>query len=237
MKILLVMEKRVNAGSIQAAANYVRAGDELGHTIAVYGCPDVKCPTIRFSADVAAFDYVLFIVESKLEWMSGLRLPRIFAAAPWERRAVLDADGMYNRRITVEGYDRNHLTDKERDRWRVALQRLGRKILQPTFTPLAPDVIPLPFYGYDTGTVIPEETRPAKRFDIAHVGHNWWRWRQVDSQLLPAIERIRPEIGEICFVGLWWDAVPPWASKLGLDSAFCVDADRFRRLRIQVRPP
>ena len=30
MKILLVMDKRVDRGSIQAAANYLRAGDELG---------------------------------------------------------------------------------------------------------------------------------------------------------------------------------------------------------------
>ena len=44
MKILFVTDRRVNAGSIQAVAGYVRAGDELGHTVAVYGPPDPRSP-------------------------------------------------------------------------------------------------------------------------------------------------------------------------------------------------
>ena len=36
MKILFVTDRRVNAGSIQAVAGYVRAGDRCGHTFAVW---------------------------------------------------------------------------------------------------------------------------------------------------------------------------------------------------------
>ena len=44
MKILFVMDRRVDRGSIQAVANYVRAGDELGHAIALYGREDPRFP-------------------------------------------------------------------------------------------------------------------------------------------------------------------------------------------------
>jgi hypothetical protein len=69
------------------------------------------------------------------------------------------------------------------------------------------------------------------------VGHNWWRWRQVSQELLPAIERVRPKIKDIAFVGSWWDTVPAGAADLGLRSAFGTDPMWLRRLRIQVKPP
>src|SRR5688500_6324362 len=101
MKILLMMDKCFNAGSIQAASNYVRASAVLGHTIMIYGRPNPKFPELRFSTDVDAFDFVLFIIESALNWMSGLRMPVVLSGAPRERRAILDADGMYNEVISI----------------------------------------------------------------------------------------------------------------------------------------
>jgi len=82
MKILFMMDRRVNAGSIQAVANYVRTGDELGHSIALYGRPDPNYPGVRCSTDVRAFDYVLLIVEFGLRWMSGLRMLRVLSEVP-----------------------------------------------------------------------------------------------------------------------------------------------------------
>jgi hypothetical protein len=64
MKILFVMDKRKNAGSIQAIANYVRAGDQAGHTIALYGRPDPHFPTVRFAMNAGHFDYAVFVLES-----------------------------------------------------------------------------------------------------------------------------------------------------------------------------
>src|SRR5262249_1111779 len=237
MKILFVMEKRLNAGSIQAVANYVRVGRELGHTIAVYGRQDLSFPQLVFSTEVSSFDYVVFIVESRLGWMSGLRLPRILGSVPRRRRGILDADGMYNRKVTIEGYDRNHANDRERLEWMAFYETLADKILQPTTQPVEPGVIPLLFYGYDPTSQISADASPRKGFDIVHVGHNWWRWREVSDYLLPAIERIRPDVDGVCFVGSWWDAVPPWATQLDLEAAFCVESDWFRRLHIQVKPP
>ncbi len=237
MKILFVLEKRVNAGSIQAIANYVRTGDEFGHTIAVYGRPDPSFSCVRFSTDVSVFDYVVFVFESNLHWMSRLQLAHILSSVPRWRRAILDTDGMYNKPLTVEGYDRNHANEHDWLEWLAHYNLLADRILQATAEPREPWVIALPFYGYDPTSQISADGSPRKRFDIVHVGHNWWRWREVSNSLLPAIERIRAHLDGICFVGSWWDAAPPWAGDLGLEAAFCTDWDRFRRLRIQVKPP
>src|SRR5262245_56308906 len=107
MRILFVMDQRVDRGSIQSISNYVRAGEEAGHEIALYGHDDARFPTVRFSTAVGAFDYVVFLVESWRHWMSALRMPRVLAEVPRGRRAIVDADGMYNQRLSTDGYDRN----------------------------------------------------------------------------------------------------------------------------------
>jgi hypothetical protein len=236
VKILFVMEKRASAGSIQAIANYVRTGHDLGLTIAVYGEADPSFPTLRFSADVEAFDYVVFVIEARRTWMSGLRMARMLSKVPWRRRAIVDTDGVYNKLIQLDGYDRNHATERERLAWLEIFHQLTDKILQPTLHPLEPDVIGLPFFGYDPGLRLPRHCCPSKQFDIIHVGHNWWRWREMNEVLLPAIERIRDRINGIAFVGLWWDTVPQWARTIDLEMAFCVDETRLRQLRIDVQP-
>jgi hypothetical protein len=235
LRILFVAEKRINAGSIQAVASYITAGDKLGHTIAMYGCPDPAFPKIRFSLNADGFDFVVFILESKLDWLSGLRLSRILSMVPRERRAVLDADGLYNNLIVVEDYDRNHATLADRDRWRESCERLGHRIFQPTSAPRDPRVKSLLFYGSNGEGQAATEAK--KKWDLIHVGHNWWRWRELEQSLFPAIGRVREKIGEICFLGLWWDGCPPWAASLSLQNAFRVDPQLFRELRITIRPP
>lgn len=237
MRILFVMDQRVDRGSIQSIANYVRAGDETGHRIALYGHDDPRFPGVRFSTDLGAFDYVVFLVESWRHWMSGLRMPRFFSEVPRERRAIVDADGKYNQVISVDGYDRSYRYEEERREWFTHYHGVCDKIMQPTFAPREPGVIALPFYGYDPGSVIDPDASPPKQYDILFVGHNWWRWREVSTCLLPAFEQIRPSVGEICFMGSWWDAPPAGAKDLDLEEAFGVDNERFRRLRIQVKQP
>jgi hypothetical protein len=236
MNILFVTDRRLDAGSIQAVAGYVRAGDELGHTIAVYGPSDPRFPGVRASTNAHAFDYVVFLFESKLRWLSGLQLANLLASVPRRRRAILDADGMCNRLTCVENYDYNHAGERDRAEWLAYYERLADKVMQPTFAPREPGVIALPFYGYDPAAQV-RDSSVRKQFDLIHVGHNWWRWREVNGVLLPAIERIRAGMDGVCFVGLWWDAPPPWAGAIGLREAFRTDPERLRALRVQVRPP
>jgi hypothetical protein len=244
MKILFVTDRRVNAGSIQALAGYVRAGDDLGHTVAVYGPPDSRYPGIRVSADPRGFDFAVFLFESKLRWLSGLQLANLLNAVPRRRRAILDADGMLNRLTCVDGYDRNHAGESDRAEWLTYYGHLADKVMQPTFAPAEGGILALPFYGYDpafgagagrNGSA--RNGKPGgKQYDLVHLGHNWWRWREVSGTLLPAVEQIRGQLDGVCFVGLWWDAPPSWAEALGLREAFRTDPERLRALRIEVRP-
>src|SRR2546422_11599908 len=169
MKILFVREKRVNAGTIHAVANYTGAGDDFGLSIALYGRQDPNFPRLRFSTEASAFDYVVFIIESRLQWMSGLRLPRILSRVSRGRRAILDAHGMYNPTIAVEGYDRNHANERERLVWLTTFDYLADKILQPTPVPCQQGVIALAFYGDDTASQIRGDAAPPQCFDILHV--------------------------------------------------------------------
>src|SRR4029434_3595859 len=98
----------VDRDIFQSVSNYVHAGDEAGYHIALYGRRDARFPTVRFSTDVGAFDYVVFLVESWRHWMSALRMPRILAEVPRCRRAIVDADGMYNQVVSTEAYDRDY---------------------------------------------------------------------------------------------------------------------------------
>lgn len=77
----------------------------------------------------------MFIIESGLSWMSGLRMPRILNAVPHKRRAILDADGMYNQRIAVDGYDRNYCDERGRSQWLAHYDLLADRIFQPTVEP------------------------------------------------------------------------------------------------------
>ena len=237
MRILFVIDKRMNAGSIRAAASYVSAADRMGHTIALYGSPDPSLPKVRFSIDTDRFDFVVFILESQLSWLSGLRVARILKAVPHQRRVVLDADGLYNDLVSVAGYDRNHSSIAARDRWREACERLGSRIFQPTLTPLDPRIKPLLFYGYTPEEETRAEDPGGKAIDVVHLSHNWWRWKELEEHFFPVVDRMRERIGEICFLGLWWDGCPPWAADLGLAEAFQVDRARLKSLRITVRPP
>jgi glycosyl transferase family 1 len=234
MKILFVMDKRVDAGSIHAIANYVRAGDEAGHTIALYGRSDSRYPKVRFSVDAGAFDYVVFVMESGLNWLSALRLPRILSQVPYERRAIIDADGMYNRIIQLDGYDRNHPNEQQRAQWLEYYSILAGRVFQPTWLPRERSVGALPFYGYDPSALIGRNGSDEKAYDLLCVGHNWWRWREVSTRLLPAIERARENIGNICFMGTWWDEPPVVDHTLAV--AFESDPKWFERLAIRIEP-
>jgi hypothetical protein len=236
VRILFATEGRADAGSIQALANYIRVGRKLGHTVAIYGDTDPRFPELVFSNDARSFDYVVFIFESNLNWASGLRLAHLLTIVPRSRRVILDADGMYSAVVVSDDYDRNHADERHRQQWIAAYEALADRILQPTLWPDRSMAQQLLFYGYDPGVGAAHISQHNKCVDIMHVGHNWWRWREVSERLLPAIERIRERLGEICFIGLWWDAPPSWAAAIGQEKAFTVNPERFRQLGIRILP-
>jgi hypothetical protein len=165
--------------------------------------------------------------------MSGLRMPGLLSV-PREKRVIIDTDGNYNRIVNVDGYDRNYACDEDRNRWMAHYRLLADRVLQTTYEPLDPCVGALPFYGYDPNLRMDPATAPAKTHDILVVGHNWWRWREVSTVILPALEKIRADLGRISFVGSWWDAPPAGAKYMNLEQAFGVDSERFARLKIEI---
>jgi hypothetical protein len=248
MNILFVIEYRGNAGNTHAISNYIRVGAELGHNIAFHGASQ---PLVvdgwylppgmqhaRFSTDVRAFDRVVYLFESELYRVRPLQEVALLGAIPRERRFIVDADGRYNPFIIVDGYDRNFRSEAERAEWLDFYDALADRVVKPTLAPSQdPKVTTLPFFGFNPEEVIDSASAPAKQYDILHVGHNWWRWKEVSEQLLPAFEEIRDQLGEIAFLGMWWDAVPEWAAEMNLADAFRVESERFRKLRIRIEPP
>jgi hypothetical protein len=238
LNILFVMELRGNAGNTHALANYCRVAQELGHTVALFGEPMPNMPGMRFSTDASEFDRVIYLFESKLYRVKPLQEIALLATIPREHRYVLDADGRFNPFIQVDGYDQNFRSESEREEWLAFYDGLTDQIIKPTITPSDdPRVTTLPFFGFNPDIVMRPEQAPPKRYDILHVGHNWWRWKEVTEDLLPAFEQIRGEVGEIGFIGLWWDAMPEWAWSENLEPALRLEADAFRRLRIKTEPP
>jgi hypothetical protein len=234
LNILFVMKHRGNAGNTHAVANYVRVAPEYGHTVALYGDPQAYLPALKFSRDVTKFDRVAYLFESEIYRVDPLHEATMLARIPREHRIVFDMDGMYNPVIELDGYDFNHRSEEERAAWAEYYEALSDRVAKPTIAkPDHPRVSPMIFYGYDPALELNEADAPAKQYDILHVGHNWWRWREVDQELLPAFEKIRGQIGEIGFIGLWWDGPPQEGPDAGPQLAFQSDPERFRRLRIR----
>ena len=234
MNILFVMKHRGNAGNTHAVANYMRVAPAHGHSAAIYGTPIWYVPELQFSTDIRKFDRVVYVYESELYRIKPLQETIMLARFPRQHRLILDTDGMYNPVVTVDGYDFNHRNEAERSQWIEHVDALSDKIMQTTLArPTNPRVSAMPFYGYNRALQVDPPAAPPKQYDILHVGHNWWRWKQVSTELLPAIEQIRDQVGEIGFIGLWWDAPPPEGPAAGPEEAFQSDPGALRRLRIQ----
>jgi hypothetical protein len=234
MNILFVMKHRGNAGNTHAVADYMRVGERYGHKVAFYGAPIPWMPELKFSTAIKDFDRVVYLFESELYRVNRLQEVTLLGEFPRRARAIFDMDGMYNPRIVLDDYDHNHVDDAQQAEWIEYYEALTDRVMKPTLAPQDnPRVTPLIFYGYDPALEIDAAQAPPKRYDILHVGHNWWRWREVSEQLLPAFAQIRDQVGEIGFIGLWWDKPPAEGADAGPEAAFRSDPEAFRRLRIQ----
>jgi hypothetical protein len=234
VNILFVMKTRGDAGSTHAVVNYARAAPRHGHRVAIYGSPIWYVPDLPLTTDIESFDRVVYLFESELYRIKPMHQAIMLTRFPRQSRLIVDTDGMYNPLIHLDGYDFNHRSEADRAGWIGYVDALGDRVAQ-TVTPPArnPRITALPFFGYNPELRVEAAASPPKPYDILHVGHNWWRWRQVSRELLPAIEQIRDRVGRIGFVGLWWDQPPPEGPAAGPVEAFQSDPQLLRRLRIE----
>jgi len=235
VNVLFIMKTRGDAGSTHAVANYARVAGRHGHAVAIYGEPIRYVPDLPMSTEIESFDRVVYLFESELYQIKPMHQAVMLARFPRDARLIVDTDGMYRPLIHLDGYDFNHRSEAERAAWVDHVDSLGDHVVH-TVLPSARDgrVGALPFFGYDPQSRMPASSAPLKTYDILHLGHNWWRWRQVSSELLPAIGQIRDQVGRIAFVGLWWDRPPTEGPAAGPEEAFQSDPGLMRRLRIEM---
>jgi hypothetical protein len=234
MNILFVMKHRGNAGNTHAVADYMRVGQRYGHRVALFGEKLPWLPDLDFSTDIHAFDKIVYLFESELYRVNKLQEVALLGNFPRKDRLIFDMDGMYNPVIHLDCYDHNHGTQQQRDQWIEFYDTLADRVMKPTIArPTEPNVVPLVFYGYDSSLELARQDAPEKVYDILHVGHNWWRWKEIGGQVLPALEPVRDRIGEIGFIGLWWDAPPVEGREAGPVEAFASDPAMIRRMRIK----
>jgi hypothetical protein len=247
MNLLFVTTLSRSARAINTIAQYSRLANELGHDIAVFGEQRSDFPGIRFSLDVSAFDFAIFVIYTASDFPDLPYLANLLDNTTKSRRVVIDCTGRYNETIRVE-HDFNHLEKMDGHQgweWIEAFQSVADLILQPALTPRRDDVQSFLFHGYETDGVVRRPGSPAeasqnwrleaKRYSIVYVGHNWQRWSQL-RRFLEAIEPIRDRLDPITLFGNEWDHRPDWAVQLGIQGVD-VDSEFLDRFNVQSSPP
>lgn len=234
MRFVFVYWPFEDQGSGLVIQGYTEAARVLGHEVAVYGIPYAKIP-LNYSLDVGSADAVIFIFEwtTKLYYGDRLDLVRLVGQVPRRRRVILDGDGNYNDLLEVDG-DYNHRDAEASRRWIEVCDSLSDKICQPTLHPLRSNVRPFLFYAYNPAWEMPLDYR-GKEYGMTYVGHSKFRWRPM-QRVLRAIEPIRAKVGRVSLVGHGWNAVPGWATRMGLEDTYASDPAYLRAREVEVLP-
>jgi hypothetical protein len=243
MKLLLVTWVDPWTRSVSTVHNWIEAGRALGHEVAVFGKPHPDLPKLPFTTDLSGVDIALFIVQLPMDFPDMPYLARLLDGVPRERRVVVDLWGRYNETIRVE-HDFNHLEKFDGHlgwEWEAAIRAVSDTILQPTLTPLRPDVGSFLFHGYDPNSVVkPYETAreaaaswSGKSYGVMYIGSNWQRWEQV-RKFLEECNGVRGKVGQACLIGWDWSVRPEWAVQKGI-LGNNTDPELLAALNIEVR--
>jgi hypothetical protein len=236
MRLLVVSKLDRFARGVNTVTKLVKTGAALGHDVAVYGEQVSDIADVPYSLDVDSFDFAIFVVYETSDFPDLPYLARLLDGMPKERRVIIDCCGRYNDTIRVD-HDFNHLEKLDGHQgweWVEGFQTISDRVLQPTLTPLRPDVTPFLFHGFDPQAV----ARPAataeeaarswsasengqRPYGVVYVGNNWQRWSQL-GPFLESVEPVKEEVGPVCLTGWDWAARPEWAIDLGLQG---VDVD------------
>jgi hypothetical protein len=235
MKLVFVYYAYENQGSQLDLQGYTRAAQEMGHEVTVYGPPSTRIP-LNYSLDLSGADAVVFVFEWTTSLQHGDRLTwlRLLNSVPRDRRIIIDCDGQYNDLISVNS-DFNHRTDAPSRAWIEFCDELSDKICQPTPRPLRANVRPFLFHIYDPIWERPLDIE-SREFGMVYVGHSKFRWHGM-SQVLRAVEPIRDAVGRIALFGHGWSTMPDWASGMGMEDVYQIDAGYMEKLRVEPMDP
>lgn len=250
MKLLLVSKLDKFARAVAPITKYVAAGQALGHEVAVFGEQSAEFPSLPHSLDVKRFDFAVFVIYLPSDFPDLPYLATLLDGMPKERRVIIDCVGRFNDTLRVE-HDFNHLEKLDGHQgweWVEGFQAVSDRILQPTLTPLRPDVRSFLFHGYDPSAVKRSYTssreaaqtwlQPSngeRPYGMVYVGNNWQRWSQL-KRFLEAVEPLKGRLGPMCLAGWNWDRRPDWAVEHGLHGVD-VDPALLERLQVETREP
>jgi hypothetical protein len=245
--------------SVSTIHKYVHAAKAQGHTVSVYGEVSVyggrnaDMPWLPYTTDLKEVDLALFIVQVPSDFPDMPHLARILDGIPRDRRVVVDLWGRFNDTIRLD-HDFNHLEKLDGHmgwEWVEAIQAVSDTVLQPTLSPLRPDVRSFLFHGFDPGFVAKRhdtardaaaawrEAGPGEKpYGMMYVGSNWQRWGQVKRFLEQYGQAGRREIGPATLLGWDWTERPEWAVKkgiVGVDTDMALLADLGVEVRNGVR--
>jgi hypothetical protein len=243
MKLLIVNAVDPWTRSASTVHKYAAAGRTLGHEVAVYGPAHPDLPGLPFTTDLEGVDLALFVIQVPSDFPDMPYLARLLDTIPRERRMVVDLWGRFNDTIRLE-HDFNHLEKLDGHGawdWEDGLRAVSDTILQPTLTPLRPEVGSFLFHGFDrTSVVEPRRTAreaaaawAGKSSGVMYVGSNWQRWDQV-RRFLEGYAPVRDKVGPVCLTGWDWAVRPAWAAQMGL-MGIDTDPALLARLGVETR--
>lgn len=243
MKLLLVTSVDPWVRSVATVHHLVAAGRARGHDIAVYGEQNPHLPTLPFTTDLQGVNAAVFIAQVPSDFPDMPYLAHLLDGVPRERRMVLDLWGRFNETIRLE-HDFNHLEKLDGHagwEWEDALRAISDTILQPTLSPLRPNVGSFLFHGFAQDAVVAahRSAREAaaawtgKPYGVMYVGSNWQRWEQM-RRFLEAYAAARDRAGPACLVGWDWSARPAWAIRMGI-LGIDTDPSLLARLGVETR--
>ena len=215
LRLLIVSNFGRSSRTLSTITKYVRIGNSLGHTVALFSDPITDMPDVPTSRNTSEFDYLMFVIYETADFPRLPYLAHLLDSVPIERRTVVDCAARYNETIGVED-DLNHperIDSQSGWEWVDGLSALAKTILQPTMSPLRSQAQVFLFHGFELeavqrsyGTATEAANAWARKgsnptkYGIVYVGHDSQSWSRMRS-LLQEIEPIRKSIGRIHLPG------------------------------------
>ena len=155
LRLLIVSNFGRSSCTLSTITKYVRIGNSLGHTVALFSDPITDMPDAPTSRNTSEFDYLMFVIYEAADFPRLPYLAHLLDTVPLERQIVVDCAARYNETIRVED-DLNHPERIDREsgwEWVGGLSALAKTILQPTMSPLRSQAQAFLFHGFEPKSV------------------------------------------------------------------------------------
>ena len=204
LRIALVGHFLHNSGCSKAILGYVNAAKLLGFELKVSKL-SVLDRIVSQQYPLAETDWkpdLLVIIFESFQFLSESSITQIENLVPRKKRLIVDQDGKFSD-VKFIGSDYNHIDANDRQVWLSLYRRLSDHIVQPALLEPADGATSFLFFGVDKHSTINGGKLSPKLYDIAYVGNNWYRWRDI-VWFIEGLKRIRSELGRIALFGKWW---------------------------------